>query len=95
MGEIVRVDVDRLRAVADRVRAIADELADAPRPACAVDALPGSAVAASAVALGAALDAAVAGVAGTWRDWAASAHRSAVAVERADRDALGGDRTGG
>ena len=95
MGEIVRVDVDRLRATADRVRSVADELAAVPHPAFGVTALAGSVVAESAVALGAALDAAVADVAGTWQEWAASAHRSAEAFERADRDALGGDRITG
>jgi hypothetical protein len=95
MGEIlradVRVDTDGLHRAAERVGSLADGLAGVSHPA--FDALPGSDVTAAADALGMAFDAAVAAVAGGWRDWAHAARRCADELAAADRD--GGERIGG
>ncbi|TRW78974.1 hypothetical protein FK535_23505 [Mycolicibacterium sp. 018/SC-01/001] len=87
MGEITRVDVERLRQLADRIAAIADDIEALRCPALDGAALPGSAVAdvAGAPALADEFDDMVAGL----RGWALAARRSAEAFEDADRDSGG------
>ncbi|MEH3140053.1 MAG: hypothetical protein PGN37_07665 [Mycobacterium kyogaense] len=91
MGEITRVDVQRLVQLADRIAAIADDIEALRCPALDVGALPGSAVAevTDAAALVDEFDDMVAGL----RGWSLAARRSAEGFERADRDS--GDRLGG
>ncbi|MCG7596128.1 hypothetical protein [Mycobacterium sp. PSTR-4-N] len=91
MGEITRVDVERLIQLADRIAGIADDIEGLRCPALDTAALPGSAVAAvtAAPVLTDEFDDMVAGL----RGWALAARRSAEAFERADRDAA--DRVGG
>lgn len=91
MGEITRVDVERLVQLADRIAGIADDIEELRCPVLDAAALPGSAVAAvtATPALADEFDDMVAGL----RGWALAARRSAEAFERADRDAA--DRVGG
>jgi hypothetical protein len=85
MGEIVEVDLTRLRAVADRVMETAETIAQMRWPTLDPDDLRGSAVGnAAAPALVAAR---LADVVANMRGWALAAHMSADAFERADRRA--------
>jgi hypothetical protein len=85
MGEIVEVDLTRLRAVADRVMEAAETIAQMRWPTLDPDDLRGSAVGnAAAPALVAAR---LADVVANMRGWALAAHMSADAFERADRRA--------
>ncbi|MEW5812354.1 MAG: hypothetical protein AB1925_23245 [Actinomycetota bacterium] len=91
MGEITRVDVERLTELADHIVAIAADIEALRCPALDAAALPGSAVAdvAGAPALVDEFDDLAAGL----RGWALAARRCAEEFERADR--AGGDRLGG
>lgn len=91
MGEITRVDLQRLVELADRIAAMADDVEALRCPTLDSSALPGSAVAgvAAAPALVDEFDDMVAGL----RGWALAARRSAQEFDRADR--AGGDRLGG
>ncbi len=91
MGEITKVDLERLVALADHIAGIADDIEALRCPTLDSSALPGSAVAgvAAAPALVDEFDDMVAGL----RGWALAARRSAEAFELADR--AGADRLGG
>lgn len=82
MGEIARVDLERLRSLADRITAVAGEVTEL-RPTALGDGLIGSA-AAAAVA-GHSLGDRVGEVAAGLRGWAQAARQSADALEQADR----------
>lgn len=90
MGEIVEVDLTRLRAVADRVMETAEHIAQMRWPTLDPDDLQGSAVGniAAPVLVAARLTEVVANM----RGWAVAARMSADAFERADRRA--GERLG-
>lgn len=91
MGEITRVDLQRLIELADRITGIADDIEALRCPTLDPSALPGSAVAdvAGVAALVDEFDDMVAGL----RGWALAARRSAEAFDSADR--AGSDRLGG
>ena len=82
MGEIARVDLERLRSLADRITAVAGDVTEL-RPTALGDGLIGSA-AAAAVA-GHSLGDRVGEVAAGLRGWAQAARQSADALEQADR----------
>ena len=82
MGEIARVDLERLRSLADRITAVAGAVTEL-RPTALGDGLIGSA-AAAAVA-GHSLGDRVGEVAAGLRGWAQAARQSADALEQADR----------
>ena len=82
MGEIARVDLERLRSLADRITAVAGDVTEL-RPTAMGDGLIGSA-AAAAVA-GHSLGDRVGEVAAGLRGWAQAARQSADALEQADR----------
>ena len=82
MGEIARVDLERLRSLADRITAVAGDVTEL-RPTALGDGLTGSA-AAAAVA-GHSLGDRVGEVAAGLRGWAQAARQSADALEQADR----------
>ena len=85
MGEIVEVDLTRLRAVADRVKETADSIAQMRWPALDPDDLRGSAV--GNIAAPGIVAARLTDVVANMRGWAVAAHMSADAFERADRGA--------
>ncbi len=91
MGEITRVDRDRLHGVANRVCTAADEIDDVRWPGLEPGALPGSAVV--GIAEPTTIAARVADVTADIRTWVLAARASADALERADREH--GDRFGG
>ena len=82
MGEIARVDPDRLRRLADRVTVSAEDVTDLSRPEL-TGGLAGSAVAAAVA--GQPVDARLEDIAAELSEWAAAAHRSADALADADR----------
>ena len=82
MGEIARVDLERLRSLADRITAVAGDVTEL-RPTALGDGLIGSA-AAAAVA-GHSLGDRVGEVAAGLRGWAQAARQSVDALEQADR----------
>jgi hypothetical protein len=91
MGEIMRVDLDQLRAIADRVWDTAGDIDEMPWPALDPDALSGSAVAGVTSPIH--IEAELADVVANMRGWAMAARLSADALEHADREH--GERLGG
>jgi hypothetical protein len=85
MGEIVEVDLTRLRAVADRVMETAESIAQMRWPTLDPDDLRGSAV--GNIAAPVLVAARLTDVVANMRGWALAAHMSADAFERADRRA--------
>jgi len=82
MGEIVEVDLTRLRTVANRVIDSAERIAQMRWPTLDPDDLPGSAV--GNVAAPVLVAGRLTEVVDNMRGWAAAAHMSADAFERAD-----------
>lgn len=91
MGEILRVDLDRLRTVADRVWASAEEIGGMQWPGPDPGALAGSATAGSVSPT--VVTAQLEDVVADMRGWVLAARDAADAFERADHD--GGGRIGG
>lgn len=83
MGEIVEVDPAQLRAVANRVMAAAEQVAQLRWPALDPDDLPGSHIGETAAPV--LVAARLTEVVENMRGWAAAAHMSADAFERAER----------
>jgi hypothetical protein len=83
MGEIVEVDLTRLRAVANRVMESAEKIAQMRWPTLDPDDLQGSAV--GNIAAPVLVAARLTDVVANMRGWAVAAHMSADAFERADR----------
>ncbi|WP_101947113.1 hypothetical protein [Mycobacterium sp. 3519A] len=83
MGEIVEVDLTRLRAVANRVMESAEKIAQMRWPTLNPDDLQGSAV--GNIAAPVLVAARLTDVVANMRGWAVAAHMSADAFERADR----------
>jgi hypothetical protein len=83
MGEIVEVDLTRLRAVANRVMESVEKIAQMRWPTLDPDDLQGSAV--GNIAAPVLVAARLTDVVANMRGWAVAAHMSADAFERADR----------
>jgi hypothetical protein len=83
MGEIVEVDLTKLRTVANRVMDAAENIAQMRWPTLDPDDLQGAAV--GNVAAPVLIAAKLTDVVANMRGWAVAAHMSADAFERADR----------
>jgi hypothetical protein len=83
MGEIVEVDLAKLRTVANRVMDAAEQIAQMRWPTLDPDDLAGAAV--GNVAAPVIIAARLTDIVANMRGWAVAAHMSADAFERADR----------